>query len=124
MAKAFSYSVVVALLLAAGPAGADSVRCDKHYVHTGETLQRTRSICGEPDSADRRYERQSRSRTVRGPCPEDARRICEITERYTEEIVVDEWTYDFGPRRLLHHLTFRNGRLSSIRTDGYGVDDE
>jgi hypothetical protein len=124
MAKGYALSAAVVFLLAAGSASGDSIRCDARYVHTGETQQRTRSICGEPDHADRRYERHSRARTVRGPCPEDSRRTCEITERYTEEIVVDEWTYDFGPRRLLHHLTFRNGRLSSIRTEGYGSDDE
>ena len=124
MAKEFGFRVVMALLLTAGPAGADSIRCESRYVNTGDTLQRTRSICGEPDHADRRYERQSIARKVRGPCPEDSRRTCEITERHTEEIVVDEWTYDFGPRRFVHHLTFHNGRLSSITTDGYGVDDE
>ncbi len=106
------------------PAEASSMRCEDRHVRTGETLQRTRALCGEPDFADRRYERHQRSRSVLGPCPNDARRNCRITERYTEEIVIDEWTYDFGPRRLLHLLTFRNGRLESVRTDGYGVADK
>jgi hypothetical protein len=35
--------------------------------------------------------------------------------------VADElWTYDFGPRRLLRMLRFRDGRLSVIDSDGYG----
>ncbi|WP_082048073.1 DUF2845 domain-containing protein [Geoalkalibacter ferrihydriticus] len=34
--------------------------------------------------------------------------------------VVDEWTYNFGPRRFLLHLIFENGRLRQIETGGYG----
>jgi hypothetical protein len=30
------------------------------------------------------------------------------------------WMYDFGPDRFTYHLIFRNGRVSAIRTGGYG----
>lgn len=35
-------------------------------------------------------------------------------------INVEEWTYNEGPDRLVHILTFRNGTLSSIQTAGFG----
>jgi hypothetical protein len=27
------------------------------------------------------------------------------------EIVIDEWTYDFGPQKFVQHLIFEQGRL-------------
>jgi hypothetical protein len=35
-------------------------------------------------------------------------------------INVEEWTYNEGPDRLVHILTFRNGVLFSIQTAGFG----
>ncbi len=36
------------------------------------------------------------------------------------EIRIEKWTYNFGPTKLLYILTFRNGKLRKITTDGYG----
>lgn len=33
---------------------------------------------------------------------------------------VNNWTYNFGPDRLVYTFTFRNGRVTDIRTGGYG----
>ncbi|HTG01509.1 MAG TPA: DUF2845 domain-containing protein [Nitrospirota bacterium] len=35
-------------------------------------------------------------------------------------VVVEEWTYNLGPNRFVRILTFRNGKLTDIRTGGYG----
>ena len=35
-------------------------------------------------------------------------------------INIEEWTYNEGPQRLIHILTFRNGVLERIDTGGYG----
>lgn len=35
-------------------------------------------------------------------------------------ITVEEWTYNEGPHRLVHILTFRNGVLMSVQTAGFG----
>ena len=35
-------------------------------------------------------------------------------------INIEEWTYNEGPDRLVHILTFRNGLLFSIQTAGFG----
>ncbi len=32
----------------------------------------------------------------------------------------DEWTYNFGPDRFLYFVKFRRGKVSDIRTGGYG----
>src|SRR5689334_10424497 len=36
---------------------------------------------------------------------------------------VEEWYYNFGPSRLVQVLRFRNSRLSSIESAGYGFSD-
>lgn len=35
-------------------------------------------------------------------------------------VSVEEWTYNEGPNRLVHILTFRNGLLDSVQTAGFG----
>ncbi|MDQ4146541.1 MAG: DUF2845 domain-containing protein, partial [Pseudomonadota bacterium] len=35
---------------------------------------------------------------------------------------VQDWYYDFGPNQLVRMLRFRNDRLVSVKTDGYGSD--
>jgi hypothetical protein len=47
-------------------------------------------------------------------------RRCERTGRVTREVQIDEWTYDFGPRRFMQVLTFVDGTLESVATGGRG----
>ncbi len=35
-------------------------------------------------------------------------------------VSVEEWTYNEGPHRLVHILTFKNGLLNSVQTAGFG----
>ena len=44
----------------------------------------------------------------------------EIADRAYEEVVVEEWTYNFGPRRLMRQVIFENGFVRSIKQLGYG----
>jgi hypothetical protein len=39
---------------------------------------------------------------------------------WADKIVIEEWTYNFGPHRLIYYLTFKNGALWLIRTGGRG----
>jgi len=32
----------------------------------------------------------------------------------------EEWTYNFGPRRLMQVVVFENGRLVDVKSAGYG----
>jgi hypothetical protein len=67
--------------------------------------------CGEPASVDRRY--VERARTVSGPRPRT------LIER-RETVAVEEWTFNFGPNRLLYVFTFENGKVVRVETAGYG----
>jgi hypothetical protein len=43
-----------------------------------------------------------------------------IHNRLVIEVPVEEWTYNFGPRRFMRSIRFENGIVTSIETLGYG----
>jgi hypothetical protein len=94
------------LSLACLPQAAMAFSCPDGFVSTGETLYAVRVKCGEPNFWDQRLE-QTRITDRNG-------RSLELSR------TVDEWTYDFGPDRLVTTLVFHDGRLRDIRTGSYG----
>jgi hypothetical protein len=78
----------------------DSLRCGNKLVVSGDTLYDVKMRCGEPAFATRRTELRSVSGW--GPGAGATRTI---------EVVIDEWTYDFGPQKFVQYLTFEQGRL-------------
>jgi hypothetical protein len=38
----------------------------------------------------------------------------------TVYVTVEEWTYNYGPNRFVRIFTFTNGKVSDIKTGGYG----
>lgn len=109
--------------LFAAPVAADGMSCGNRLVSKGDSPYQVRSVCGEPDDARRRVETRTERRRVRVPCEHGAAR-CERTVEHTIDVIVDEWTYDFGRRRFLRFLTFVDGRLASVQTGGYGTRDD
>jgi hypothetical protein len=41
-------------------------------------------------------------------------------ELLTRPVRAEDWTYNFGPNRLMQRLRFINGQLHEIDTMGYG----
>jgi hypothetical protein len=97
------------------------MRCGNQLASTGDSTYKVRSLCGEPDEAQQRVEFRTVRQRVRRPCVvDDKKTVCdEIVER-TVEVVIDEWTYDFGRNRFVRYLTFEQGRLVRIDTGSYG----
>jgi hypothetical protein len=105
-------AIVLSLLLAGSTAHAMS--CRNRLIDIGDPAVRVRWACGEPASIYSHVEsyRRSVGRSLRGVGVIDS---AEVT------VLVEEWTYDFGPQRFMEELTFRDGELSSMRTLGYGT---
>ena len=80
---------------------ADTMRCGDRLVATGALAAEVIGVCGEP--VDRRWRR------LHWPRGEVRHEI-------------EEWTYNFGPDRLLRVLRFRDGILADIEEAGYGFD--
>jgi uncharacterized protein DUF2845 len=86
-------------------------RCPDPVFHEGESTYEVLSRCGEP--AFREAREDVRVRAVGG---EHGRALA--TESVT--VLVEVWTYDFGPGTFVRHLTFEEGRLLRVDTGSYG----
>lgn len=109
-------------LLVSGDAAADGMRCGNRLVSKGDTQYKVRSVCGDPDATDRRVITRRERRRVNGPCYRDDRGHvrCEQSAEVAVDVVIDEWTYDFGTQRFVHHVIFEDGHLIRVVTGGYG----
>jgi hypothetical protein len=72
------------------------MQCGNSLVTLGDTRADVFLKCGEPTFKEMRSEPHRRA-----------------------VVVVEEWTYNFGPGRFLRILTFRNSVLSSIKAGAY-----
>jgi len=99
------------------------MQCNDRLVTSGDTLYQVRSLCGEPDDARHRVE----YRTVRvrrpGTCVQ-GQGPCTSEVEQTIEVVIDEWTYDFGKNRFLKFLCFEQGKLVRVTEGSYGHKDK
>jgi hypothetical protein len=108
-------------LLPAAPAQADAMHCGSDLVSDGDSTYEVRSVCGEPDAMRERIEYRSVQVFVTGPCqPGAAHTVCGRYETQLVPIVLEEWTYDFGPTNFIRYVTFENGKLRDIATGDYG----
>jgi len=121
---ALSFAALVGLAFAAKETGAsaDGMRCGSRVVSSGDTLYAVRAVCGEPDAADRRVVTRTEVQRVKAPCFRDDRGAvrCERDTAVQVDVIIDEWTYDFGTQKFIRYLTFENGRLQRVATGGYG----
>ena len=109
-------------LLAAEPALA--LRCGNKLVLRGDPMAKVLKYCGEPVSVQQRSivrrgfprSRVFRDRNLRGFDDEELL----IHDRSYVEVLVDEWTYNFGPRKLMRIIRFENGLVADVKELGYG----
>lgn len=121
MQTSWRYAVLsaAALMLGAGDAAAEGMRCGNRLVSKGDSTYEVRSRCGEPREATRRVETRSERRRVRVPCGRGEAR-CDRVQEVTVDVVIDEWVYDFGPQTFVRYLTFVDGKLFRVNTGSYG----
>ncbi|SJZ35460.1 Protein of unknown function [Trichlorobacter thiogenes] len=91
------------LLSLASVAAADNFRCPNgEIVSTGDRQSIVAMKCDPPTYKNSRTESEAGYKGA------------------TILVSVEEWTYNEGPHRLVHILTFRNGLLDSVQTAGFG----
>ncbi len=47
-----------------------------------------------------------------------------IHDRSVVEVLIEEWTYNFGPHKLMRIVRFENGLVAEIDHLGYGYTDD
>src|SRR5690606_22281593 len=99
---------IVAATMAGAPAHA--FRCGTRLVTEGDPKSKVRRYCGEPvDIQTRVIYRTGLTRPrfrVQGPDGMEYSREILIPDRSYEEVLVEEWTYNFGPRRFMRLVRF------------------
>ncbi len=87
-----------------------ALRCGNQLVREGYRTSEVLERCGEPDYRDARVEYHSirvRGSGITQPGI-DLEKVVPVN--------IEEWTYNFGPRRFMQWLRFENGTLVEIRS--------
>jgi hypothetical protein len=99
---------ITTLLTIAAAAPAHAFRCGPRIITRGDPAEKLLQFCGEPASVQ--------SRVVEMPhVTKDWRVYPGI-----EEVLVEEWTYNFGPYQLMRVVRLENGLVAEIKSLGYG----
>ena len=115
-------AVLLLLLMFAEPAHA--FRCGSKLVKDGMHEAQVVGVCGQPAT------RRNIGTTVRSY---DYRQHRQSSPGWSssrnggygylaEEVIITEYVYNFGPRKLMRRLIFEGGVLVTIETIGYGYN--
>ena len=114
----------VLLPIVAEPAFA--MRCGNKLVSDGDPQAKILKYCGEPVAVQvrtiyrsgfpRRLSSLSDTSSARHFSDEELL----IHRRSVVEVLVEEWTYNFGPRRFMRMVRFENGLVAEVTQLGYG----
>jgi len=117
-----------AVLLLAEPALA--FRCKGKLVMEGDPKAKVLRFCGEPVSVQQRtiyrggIPRQDFDRRISLGAGDtevgESQQELLIHNRSIVEVIVEEWTYNFGPHRLMRVVRFENGLVAEVTRLGYG----
>ena len=86
------------------------MRCGTRLIAKGDHISKLLRYCGEPDFVQSRAAQRS------------------FHNRYGqvlyaglyEEVLIQEWTYNLGPHKLMRVVKMENGVVSEVRHLGYG----
>lgn len=113
------------------PHTAQALRCDRHVIKEGYHKSRVLHLCGEPDYIEHKTEyidsnigskNRTNDTTIKNQTIIENESSLESDSSHVIPIHYEVWTYNFGRHRLVHHLTFRDGKLTKIEVDGYGYN--
>ena len=102
-------ALLLCLLLAATDVMA--FRCGRQLVHVGDHKLDVLDKCGDPELTQERT--AVRGMRLRHP-------FGALEESLYEEVLIEEWVYNFGPRKFKQWLLFENGILKKIDNLDYG----
>lgn len=102
-------ALLAAAALSLVTAPAHAFRCGSRIITHGDPADKILRYCGEPVSVQTRY-------SERGYIDEYGRRF----RGFIEELIIEEWTLNFGPHHLMRVVRIENGFVADVRVLGYG----
>ncbi|NMO17069.1 DUF2845 domain-containing protein [Pyxidicoccus fallax] len=107
--RSLMLAVAVALMWVPGAVQAASLRCGSALVSDGASKSDVIAKCGEPIAKESRSESE-----------ETKMRDGDTSTKRVVQKTFEEWTYNFGPNRLMQVVVFENGKLIDVKSGGYG----
>lgn len=101
--------VIAALFALAAAAPAHAFRCGTRIITPGDPADKMLRYCGEPASVQ--------TRLLQRPYVSEHWRVY---PGVIEEVLVEEWVYNRGPRQLMRIVRIENGFVAEIKSLGYG----
>ena len=108
---------------------ASALRCGNKLVSEGDHQVKVQRQCGDPVSVQVRSILRAGYPTARNRHVTGVRQVSGtrdellIHDRSLVEVFVEEWIYNFGPRRLMRSVVFEDGIVTDVRILGYGFID-
>ena len=101
-----------------------AMRCGSFLVNEGDPQSKVLRYCGEPATKTSRYalrpgtyRRSDSGLSVNGSSAGTTDQFLPFGQ---SEVLVEEWTYNFGPRKLMRLVRFANGFVEEVLTLDYG----
>ena len=121
--KSFVVSFLLASCMLLANFAVAGIRCGTQVINEGDSSHYVERECGPPE-----YKQQRSGVTtsgVEGSSSVSDRNYLSSQSlqqylEYSEQVSIEEWIYNFGPNRLMQKVTFLNGRVFSIQSEGYG----
>ena len=95
-------SLLFVLILSTSSAYA--LRCGNDIVQVGDSQVRVQALCGKPAMQDK------------------VKKEVKFGNNAASITTVTQWTYNFGSNDFLYILSFTDGKLTDISTNGYGYN--
>lgn len=91
-------------------APAQAMRCKHKVIGVGDRSAKLLHYCGKPYAVQSRRARAGFVGNIGGA----------LFPTFAEDLFVEEWTYNFGPNRLMRVVWLENGIVARIEQAGYG----
>ncbi len=130
MHKLMPKVLIVSMLLMClfGPLNAWAMRCGNYLINKGDSQKKVAEQCGEPTSKTSRH-------IIRpGTYPSEGSGLSINDERAAgndrhyafdrSEVLMEEWTYNLGPDKLMRRIQFANGIVEDVKTLDYGHHED
>jgi hypothetical protein len=109
MTKSHRLAAIAAGLALLASAPAQAFRCGTRIITRGDHAEKILRFCGEPASVQTRLSQRAYVADFGRVLP-----------GIVEDVVIEEWTYNFGPHQLMRVVRLENGYVAQIKHLGYG----